>query len=295
MKQNVAGQKWLVFAYDAITGDPVTGDAGNISAQISKGFGSPAALTDAHPVEVDSVNRPGYYLFDITQAETNEHELWLYPVSSTVDVKVSARPDVAYTTIEADIAALALDIPTVAEFNNRTLASGDYAEAGDLAQAAEIVADIFAKLPADSRLIAGAGDVATNLDDVEPPAPVSSQPRYNFAPDPAYTLTVPSAGPDYICGRPIKVVPGPLQNVAVALDMSGLFGKANFVTNVGDPVFSEDDTLEMVEVGPRDWYAMVVLGGEIEAGAEIMVTVNVTMLTGTSRPVKFRVLAYEDS
>lgn len=94
MLRNVSGQKWRVYAYDRTTGEPKTGDAANISARITKDFGTPAATDDAAPTEVDSTNEPGYYDFTILQAESNAHTVSLSTKSSTADITVIACPPV---------------------------------------------------------------------------------------------------------------------------------------------------------------------------------------------------------
>lgn len=86
-ERNVAGQKWRVFAFDA-AGVPVTGDAANITAKVAKDWGTATALGDTNPVEVED----GYYLFDLTQAETNAATLDLYPQSATGSVQVIGVP-----------------------------------------------------------------------------------------------------------------------------------------------------------------------------------------------------------
>lgn len=82
--KNTAGQTLRVFAFVQATGDPVLNDAANITCDWAIDGGAPAPLTDTNPVEVQG----GYYLFDLTQAETNGDELDPYPVSSTPGVRV---------------------------------------------------------------------------------------------------------------------------------------------------------------------------------------------------------------
>jgi hypothetical protein len=86
--KNTASQKWRVYAFNATTGAPVTGDAANITAKIDKDWAGVAAVTDTNPTETED----GYYLFDLTQAETNANWLDLYPDSSTADVVVVGVP-----------------------------------------------------------------------------------------------------------------------------------------------------------------------------------------------------------
>lgn len=84
MKKNVAGQKVRVFAFNRTTNVPVTGDAANITCKASKDNGAATALGDVNPTETED----GYYLFDLTQAETNADTLDFYPESSTPNVQV---------------------------------------------------------------------------------------------------------------------------------------------------------------------------------------------------------------
>lgn len=83
--KNVASQKLAVYAVDA-NGIPVTGDAANITAQLSKDWGASAAITDTNPTQLDATNHPGTYLFDLSQTETNADILYITPVSSTSGV-----------------------------------------------------------------------------------------------------------------------------------------------------------------------------------------------------------------
>ena len=84
MQKNVAGQKVRVFAFTRSTSDPVTGGAANITCKVSKDNGTATALADVNPTETED----GYYLFDLTQAETNADVLDFYPESSTSGVQV---------------------------------------------------------------------------------------------------------------------------------------------------------------------------------------------------------------
>lgn len=88
MQKNVSGQKWRVYAWDTTTGGKKTGDAANITAKISKDFGSHVATDDANPTEVEG----GVYEFDLTQDETDADDLHLIPVSTTANIEVVAEP-----------------------------------------------------------------------------------------------------------------------------------------------------------------------------------------------------------
>lgn len=88
MLKNTAGQKWRVFTFDTTTNQPVTGDAANITAKISLDYAAATALGDVNPTETED----GFYLFDLSQAETNANDLALYPESSTSNVQVIGVP-----------------------------------------------------------------------------------------------------------------------------------------------------------------------------------------------------------
>jgi len=93
--KNVASQKIAMYAWDGASGEAKTGDASNITAQISIDGGSSGALNDTNPTEIDAVNHPGIYIFDLTQEETNGDLLNITPISSTNDVVIN--PIIIYT------------------------------------------------------------------------------------------------------------------------------------------------------------------------------------------------------
>lgn len=97
MFKNVASQKLIVFAFDATTNLPKTGDAGNITAYVSKDYGSVTVLGDTSATEMDSTNAKGYYLFDLTQGETNADCLMFSAKSSTANIVVIGVPAVVFT------------------------------------------------------------------------------------------------------------------------------------------------------------------------------------------------------
>jgi hypothetical protein len=80
--KNIANQILPVLVLDS-SGDPVTGDAANITCQLSIDGGVSAATNDTNPTELDATNHPGVYLFTMTQAETNGNLLIFSPVSSS--------------------------------------------------------------------------------------------------------------------------------------------------------------------------------------------------------------------
>jgi hypothetical protein len=96
MFKNVAA-KFIVFAFDATSNVPKTGDAANITAYVSKDYGAVTVLGDTSATEMDATNAPGYYLFDAAQAETNADCLMVSGKSSTANIKVIGAPAVIYT------------------------------------------------------------------------------------------------------------------------------------------------------------------------------------------------------
>lgn len=96
MEKNTAG-KWIVFAYGlpshASAGQPITGDAANITANIRIDGGAANAVDDTNPTELED----GYYVFDIAAAETNGDNLVICPASSTANVQVIGVPGAVWT------------------------------------------------------------------------------------------------------------------------------------------------------------------------------------------------------
>ncbi len=110
-KKNTAGQKVSFLAYSIATGLPVIGDSANITAQISIDFGAMSALTDTNPIELDSANAKGVYVFDLSQAETNGDVLSITAASATSNVSLDAVN--IYTTEAVDFSALETKIDTI--------------------------------------------------------------------------------------------------------------------------------------------------------------------------------------
>ena len=65
MQKNVAGQKWIVFAFNRLNGSPKTGDAAQITCKVSADHGAAGALTDTNPTEIED----GFYMFDYTSSQ----------------------------------------------------------------------------------------------------------------------------------------------------------------------------------------------------------------------------------
>jgi hypothetical protein len=113
--KNVAGQQIAVCAWDTGGSAPKAGDAANITAQISLDGGACAATADVNPTELDAVDMPGIYLFDLSQAETNGDLVILFAVSGTANIVINPVagpgdvPVVIYTQPplpEVDVTAL---------------------------------------------------------------------------------------------------------------------------------------------------------------------------------------------
>ena len=97
MKLNTAGQRFHCIAFNA--SGRVSGQAANITAELSIDGGTRGPIGDANPVEIGST---GEYVFDLTQAETNGHSLSFTPVCSTSGVQVLGVPsNVIYTTADS--------------------------------------------------------------------------------------------------------------------------------------------------------------------------------------------------
>ncbi len=97
MFKNTASQKIVVFAFDATTNLPKSGDATNITAYISKDFGSVTVLTDTSATEMEPTNAKGYYTFDVSQTETNADFILVSAKSVTANVVVIGAPAEIFT------------------------------------------------------------------------------------------------------------------------------------------------------------------------------------------------------
>src|SRR5512146_2455892 len=94
MQKNVANQKWIVFAFNRTDNTPKTGDAANITANLRLDGGAAKAVDDTNPAELED----DYYIFDITQAESNGDLVAICPASTTADIQVIGCPPALYTT-----------------------------------------------------------------------------------------------------------------------------------------------------------------------------------------------------
>jgi len=139
MQKNVASQKWVVFAFKRTDNTPTTGDAANITGNLRLDGGAANAIDDTNPTELED----GYYVFDITQAESNADNILIAAESTTADIQVVGAPPALYTVLDAALASVCTearlaeldaanlptdvaDIPTVAEFDARTIVAASY-------------------------------------------------------------------------------------------------------------------------------------------------------------------------
>lgn len=116
MFKNTASQKVIVYAFDSTANTPKTGDAANLTAYVSKDYGSVTVLGDTSATEMDATNAKGYYLFDLTQAETNADTLLFSAKSSTANIVVLAMPATVYT-VPANFTKLVIDASGLADAN----------------------------------------------------------------------------------------------------------------------------------------------------------------------------------
>lgn len=120
MFKNTASQKCIVYAFDSTTNLPKTGDAANLTAYVSKDYGAVTVLGDTSATEMDATNAKGYYLFDLTQAETNADTLLFSAKSSTANIVVLAMPATVFTT-PANFTALAITSGGIAQADVQTI------------------------------------------------------------------------------------------------------------------------------------------------------------------------------
>src|SRR6476646_9099858 len=132
MFKNVASQKLIVFAFDATTNIPKTGDAANITAYVSKDYGAATVLGDTTATELDATNAKGYYLFDLTQAETNADTLHFTAKSATANIVVVGSPATVF--------------PYPANFTATSIDASGRVDVGKIAGTAQTARDIGASV-----------------------------------------------------------------------------------------------------------------------------------------------------
>lgn len=108
--KNVTGQKLQIFAFDASTSLAKTGDAANITCYVSKDYGAVTVLGDTSATELSATNAPGWYGFDLTQAETNADALLFTGKSVTANIQIVGQPTFTvpplFTTLAVSAAGL---------------------------------------------------------------------------------------------------------------------------------------------------------------------------------------------
>lgn len=87
MFKNVADQYIFMSARDIISDAPKTGDAGNITINITGDNGALAASSSSVS-ELDATNAPGVYKLALTQAETNADSIVFAGLSTTAGVEI---------------------------------------------------------------------------------------------------------------------------------------------------------------------------------------------------------------
>lgn len=143
----------------------------------------------------------------------------------------------------------------------------------------------YAKLP--TGIIADATDVIS----------AQTQPRVNYAPGKAFTYQVSRrVDGTHKCTLPCRIQPGAVQNLAIGIDMTPLFGARLFVKDVGTPTIAGGVgvDLDATALGPRDTLAMFEIDGTATAGDEHTMTANVTMETDEVVQVTLTIKVFDE-
>lgn len=131
MFKNIASQKAYFFAFDVTTNLPKTGDAANLTGYLAKDYGAVTVLGDTTATEMDSTNAKGYYVFDLTQAETNFDDGLFTAKSSTANISVIGVPARVFTN-PANFTTMSVDASgrmTVVALANGTITAASIAAA----------------------------------------------------------------------------------------------------------------------------------------------------------------------
>ena len=234
MNKNEAGQIARVWAWKS--GAPCTGDAANITMQISKDGGALADSDDVNPTELEK----GAYYFELTQEETNCNLFIGIPVSATDDVIL--YPMIIYTgqgllrgTASQKIGFLLWD------------GANDEAKTGD-------AANLTVYLGLDAAALAAADDTS--------PAEIGGG-VYCFTPTQAELmennlLVVPVSSTSGVYARPVEIAlnrPREILPITVTVDDSPL--SVTVETNSIDISIDVDDISVAVNAGRLE-VAMVV-------------------------------------
>ena len=92
LEKNVASQKWVVFCFDDTDNSAKTSDAAQITANLWID-GVQNAVDDTNPTELED----GYYVFDITDVESNGENILICPDNSTADIQCIGCPMALWT------------------------------------------------------------------------------------------------------------------------------------------------------------------------------------------------------
>ena len=123
MYKNVAGQFFVVFAWDTAANAPKIGDAANITTRILVAGVGAEQSNDVHPTELDATHMKGLYIFNLTQAESNCNLFVASPVSSTANVQI--EPVREYTIPQvADVDVKQIDSDASAAANLKAMLNG---------------------------------------------------------------------------------------------------------------------------------------------------------------------------
>jgi len=218
MFKNVASQKLTVFAFDSTTNLPKSGDAANITAYRSLDDGTVTVLGDTSATEMDSTNAKGYYVFDLTQAETNGDKILFSGKSSTSNIVVVAVPAVVYT-VPANFSTLGINssghLSRVTLVDTLTTYTGDTPQTGDS----------FARIGAAGAGLTAIGDTRiANLD-----AAVSSRMATYTQPTGFLTATFPTT-----VASTTNITAGTITTVGTVTTLTNLPAiTANWLTGTG--------------------------------------------------------------
>jgi len=118
MIKNTAGQKLFIYAYDTVANEAATGEAANISNQISLDGDTSAAATNS-VTELDSTNHPGIYVLELEQTETDADVIIITPSCSTEGVVIDpiSIETINQTDIETLLTNTATDIGNLTLYN----------------------------------------------------------------------------------------------------------------------------------------------------------------------------------
>jgi hypothetical protein len=131
------------------------------------------------------------------------------------------------------------------------------------------------------------GDAIAGLD-VDLGGLTGTQPRINYEPSIKLVLSSRRDG-TYTCDRPVRLLPGTFDvEKTIGIDTTKVFGSKVQVATVGTPTVS-GGSITATELGPRDQYAMVQLGGTATASEERTVDVPLTMDNGDQITARFEI------